>query len=66
MPLPGNAPISSPIVFDINIATNQKHQIIYGVKGGKLDSQASFAWKLKRNTIRFSELIDRDNFRLLE
>lgn len=44
MPLPGNVPISSPIVFDINIATNQKHQMIYGVKGGKLDSQAFFAF----------------------
>lgn len=44
MPLPGNALISSPIVFDINIATNQKHQMIYGVKGGKLDSQASYAF----------------------
>lgn len=45
MPLPGNVPVSNPIIFDINIATNQKHQIIYGVEGGKLDSQASFAYK---------------------
>lgn len=41
MPLPENVPISNPIVFDINIATNQKHQIIYGVKGGRLDREAS-------------------------
>lgn len=41
LPLPGNAPISSPIIFDINIGTNQKHEMIYGVKEGKLDDQAN-------------------------
>lgn len=44
MPLPGHTPISSPIIFDINIGTKQKHEMIYGVKGGKLDYQANFAF----------------------
>lgn len=44
LPLPGNAPISSPIIFDINIGTNQKHEMIYGVKGGKLDNQANLVY----------------------
>lgn len=41
---PTSKPLSNPIVFDINIATNTKHDILYGCEGAKLDDNASFVF----------------------
>lgn len=44
LPLKANERISGPIVFDINIDTNQRHQLIYGIENGELGDEAKFVF----------------------